>query len=48
MRQIDNFMFFCKLESTIREVIAGVGMKVKIVVESGSVEPYNGIDFLQT
>ncbi len=37
-----------RLESTIRELVTDLGMKMKIILEDGLVELYNGIEFLQT
>ncbi len=47
-RQIDVFMFSSKHESTIRELMTELGLKVKIILEDCLVEHYNSIDFLQT
>ncbi len=40
-------MFSAEHESTIRELVAELGLKVKIILEEGLVEHYNRIEFFQ-
>ncbi len=47
-KQINDFLFSSKHKSTIRKLVAELGLKVKNFLWHVLVDHYNGIDFLQS